>query len=114
MERCIKRGGLSVDKSNEETVLLLDDILQARLFIRIPYSSASLELSSTAVLKYFRFPFQEVDPSVIEKESPYLLFFERDGINVSDYLPDVKNANLDISSDDDEFETDVKKYCVIQ
>ena len=62
----------------------------------------------------FVFYFQEVDPSVIEKESPYLLFFERDGINVSDYLPDVKNANLDVSSDDDEFETDVKKYCVIQ
>ena len=58
--------------------------------------------------------FQEVESSAIERESPYLLFFEKEGINVSDYLPDVKNSNLDVSSDDDDFESEVKKYCVLQ
>ena len=51
---------------------------------------------------------------MIEKESPYLLFFEKEGINVADYLPDVKNGTLDVSCDDDEFESDVKRYCLLQ
>jgi len=57
---------------------------------------------------------KEIESSVIEKESPYLLFFEKEGINISDYLPDVKNGTLDISCDDDEFESDVKRYCLLQ
>ena len=51
---------------------------------------------------------------MVEHESPYMLFFEREHIHIPDYLPDIKENNLDISTDDEEFETDVKKYCVIQ
>ena len=57
---------------------------------------------------------KEVECSTIEKESPYLLFFEKEGISVSEYLPDIKSANLDLSSDEDEFESEVRKNCVLQ
>ncbi len=50
----------------------------------------------------------------MENESPYMLFYEREEINISDYLPDIGDNNFDISTDDEEFETDVRKYCVIQ
>ena len=58
--------------------------------------------------------FQEIDPSELENESPYLLFFEKENIHISDYLPDIKGSDLEVSLEDDDFDSEVKKYCVIQ
>eukprot|EP00795_Rhopilema_esculentum_P015115 gene15115-6296_t len=57
---------------------------------------------------------KEIDPSELENESPYLLFFEKENIHISDYLPDIKGSDLEVSLDDDDFDSEVKKYCVIQ
>ena len=71
-------------------------------------------ISLCLTCKYVLFFLKEVDSSTIEKESPYLLFFEREGIPVSQYLPDLKNTNLESSSEEDEFDSEVKRNCVLQ
>ena len=48
----------------------------------------------------------------MEKGTAYMLFYERDGLSVSDYLPKI-NAQLppDTKDLEDELEVDFKKHC---
>lgn len=58
---------------------------------------------------------QEVNPEEIDTDSAYILFYEQQGVDHSLFLPKTDGEKMaDTSSMDDDFETDYKKYCVIQ
>ena len=68
------------------------------------------------MLKYTSHPIlihQEVEPESLDKEIPYLLFYERRGLNAIDYMPDIKEKSCQVPAEDDEFDREVKKYCSI-
>ncbi|XP_062601497.1 ubiquitin carboxyl-terminal hydrolase 32-like isoform X2 [Saccostrea cucullata] len=46
--------------------------------------------------------------------SAYILFYERENIDFSHFMPDVEGKEPDLQEIDDEFESDLKKACVIQ
>jgi len=57
---------------------------------------------------------QEVPEDQVNADSAYILFYERQGLNRSQYMPDVTGKEPQSTDDDGEFDTDFKKYCVIQ
>lgn len=46
--------------------------------------------------------------------SAYILFYERQKIDFSHFMPDVEGKEPDLQEIDDEFESDLKKACVLQ
>lgn len=46
--------------------------------------------------------------------SAYILFYERQNIDFSHFMPDVEGKEPDLQEIDDEFESDLKKACVLQ
>ena len=59
------------------------------------------------------FTFQEVPPTTLDCEAPYLLFYEQRDLRTIDYMPDVHELTAHDSSEDDDFDKEVKKYCTI-
>lgn len=58
--------------------------------------------------------FQEVKEENIDANSAYILFYEREGIDYKQYLPNVNTSFFpDISDIEEELETEFKKLCVI-
>ncbi|XP_065831123.1 ubiquitin carboxyl-terminal hydrolase 32-like isoform X2 [Oscarella lobularis] len=56
---------------------------------------------------------KEIDESRVDAESPYLLFYERQGFEFK-FEPEGRNK-VDISrDDDDDYNSDVRRWCVIQ
>ena len=52
----------------------------------------------------------------MDKSSAYILFFEREGLNVEEYLPKVDSnsmTKLELGDLDDELEMDFKKQCTV-
>lgn len=50
----------------------------------------------------------------MDKGTAYLLFYEREGLSVDEYLPKVDSEAIPDTKDlDDELETDFKKQCSI-
>jgi hypothetical protein len=48
----------------------------------------------------------------MDKSTAYMLFYERDGLSVSDYLPKVDSQLPPDTKDlEDELEVDFKKHC---
>ncbi|KAG1684339.1 Ubiquitin carboxyl-terminal hydrolase 32 [Nymphon striatum] len=57
---------------------------------------------------------KEVKEDSIDSDSAYILFYEREGIDYTQYLPNVDtNIVPDISDIEEELDTDFKKVCVI-
>jgi len=57
---------------------------------------------------------KEVRQEQLDKATAYILFYERDGLNIDDYLPSIgKRGPPDTKELDDELEADFKKQCVI-
>ena len=57
---------------------------------------------------------KEVDISLIEKESPYMLFFEKKSLNSMNYMPNIDDKEaVNIQLEEEEFEKEVKKYCSV-
>ena len=56
-----------------------------------------------------------MDDDRIDKSSAYILFFEREGLNIDEYLPklDSNSKKLELGDLDDELEMDFKKQCVL-
>ncbi|XP_042906047.1 ubiquitin carboxyl-terminal hydrolase 32 isoform X2 [Parasteatoda tepidariorum] len=54
---------------------------------------------------------KEVQRDQIDTDSAYMLFYEREGIDYEQYMPDVKGKVPDTSDIDAEFETDFRKMC---
>lgn len=58
--------------------------------------------------------FQETTEQRVQKESPYLLFYERVGMDYKKFQPDVKDRTPESSNDEDEIDNEFKKACVLQ
>ncbi|GFR09430.1 ubiquitin carboxyl-terminal hydrolase 32 [Trichonephila clavata] len=54
---------------------------------------------------------KEVQRDQIDTDSAYMLFYEREGMDYLQYMPDVKGKIPDTSDIDAEFETDFRKMC---
>lgn len=51
----------------------------------------------------------------LDTDSAYILFYEQQGVEYSQFLPKVDGKKMaDTSSMDEDFESDYKKYCVLQ
>ncbi|XP_006756226.2 PREDICTED: ubiquitin carboxyl-terminal hydrolase 32 isoform X1 [Myotis davidii] len=58
---------------------------------------------------------KELHPDEIDTDSAYILFYEQKGIDYAQFLPKVDGKKMaDTSSMDEDFESDYKKYCVLQ
>lgn len=58
---------------------------------------------------------KEVHSEEIDTDSAYILFYEKQGVNYSKFLPKIDGKKMaDTSSMDEDFESDYKKYCVLQ
>ena len=54
---------------------------------------------------------KEVPEANIDKSSAYILMYEREGLSLTDYLPDTTLMRQDSGDLDDELELDFKKQC---
>ncbi|XP_016852445.2 ubiquitin carboxyl-terminal hydrolase 32 isoform X1 [Anolis carolinensis] len=58
---------------------------------------------------------KELHPDEIDTDSAYILFYEQQGVDYAQFLPKTEGKNMaDTSSMDEDFESDYKKYCVLQ
>ncbi|XP_012868534.1 PREDICTED: ubiquitin carboxyl-terminal hydrolase 32 [Dipodomys ordii] len=58
---------------------------------------------------------KELHPDEIDTDSAYILFYEQRGIDYAQFLPKIDGKKMaDTSSMDEDFESDYKKYCVLQ
>ncbi|KAM6946311.1 ubiquitin carboxyl-terminal hydrolase 32 [Aplochiton taeniatus] len=58
---------------------------------------------------------KEVHADEIDTDSAYILFYEQQDVNYSQFLPKTDGKKMaDTSSMDEDFESDYKKYCVLQ
>ncbi|XP_037533681.1 ubiquitin carboxyl-terminal hydrolase 32 [Nematolebias whitei] len=58
---------------------------------------------------------KEVHSKEIDADSAYILFYEQQGVEYSQFLPKIDGKKMaDTSSMDEDFESDYKKYCVLQ
>ncbi|KAH9503862.1 Ubiquitin carboxyl-terminal hydrolase 32 [Bulinus truncatus] len=57
---------------------------------------------------------KEVPEHQLDKNSAYILFYEREGVDFSHFMPDTTGREPDMSEIDDEFESDFKKMCLLQ
>ena len=58
-------------------------------------------------------PLQEISEELLDKRSAYILFYEREGVEFSHFMPDTTGCEPDLAEIEDEFESDLKKMCVI-
>ncbi|XP_053131058.1 ubiquitin carboxyl-terminal hydrolase 32 isoform X2 [Hemicordylus capensis] len=58
---------------------------------------------------------KELHPDEIDTDSAYILFYEQQEVDYAQFLPKIDGKNMaDTSSMDEDFESDYKKYCVLQ
>ncbi|XP_040901729.1 ubiquitin carboxyl-terminal hydrolase 32 isoform X4 [Toxotes jaculatrix] len=58
---------------------------------------------------------KEVHSEEVDTDSAYILFYEQQGVDYSQFLPKIDGKKMaDTSSMDEDFESDYKKYCVLQ
>uniref|UniRef100_A0A3B4VLZ5 ubiquitinyl hydrolase 1 n=1 Tax=Seriola dumerili TaxID=41447 RepID=A0A3B4VLZ5_SERDU len=58
---------------------------------------------------------KEVHSEEVDSDSAYILFYEQQGVDYSQFLPKIDGKKMaDTSSMDEDFESDYKKYCVLQ
>lgn len=58
---------------------------------------------------------QELRSEEIDTDSAYILFYEQQGVDYSLFKPKTEDKKMaDTSSMDEDFESDYKKYCVLQ
>jgi len=56
---------------------------------------------------------KEVPEANIDKSSAYILMYEREGLSLTDYMPDTSEMRQDSGDLDEEFDIDFKKQCSI-
>jgi len=56
---------------------------------------------------------KEVPETNIDKSSAYILMYEREGLSLTDYMPDTRGLKKDSGDLDEEFDNDFKKQCSI-
>ena len=60
------------------------------------------------------FFFQECDSAKLQKDSPYMLFYEQGGLDERSFLPNFTGQTPDSASDDEEYENEVRRLCIVQ
>ncbi|XP_042713822.2 ubiquitin carboxyl-terminal hydrolase 32 isoform X5 [Chrysemys picta bellii] len=64
---------------------------------------------------YNLYAISELHPDEIDTDSAYILFYEQQGVDYAQFLPKIDGKKMaDTSSMDEDFESDYKKYCVLQ
>jgi len=58
--------------------------------------------------------YQEVSEEQVDINSAYILFYERQKLDTSVFMPDICDKEPVTVEVDDEFEKDLKKICTIQ
>ena len=56
---------------------------------------------------------KQVPEASIDKSSAYILMFERDGLGLTDYLPNTEGLRKYASDLDEELDLDFKKQCLV-
>ena len=80
--------------------------------INIIYYYDCTEVS--VLCKTYCFSSQDVNEKQLDTDSAYILFYERQSIDVARFMPDISGREPDTADIDDEFESDFKKMCVLQ
>ncbi|KAK3083744.1 hypothetical protein FSP39_002517 [Pinctada imbricata] len=57
---------------------------------------------------------KEAQEEQMDTNSAYILFYERDNIDFSQFMPNLEGKEPDLQEIEDEFESDFKKACVVQ
>ncbi|XP_067864309.1 ubiquitin carboxyl-terminal hydrolase 32 isoform X2 [Heptranchias perlo] len=58
---------------------------------------------------------KEVHPDEIDTDSAYILFYEQQDVDYAQFLPKTEGKKMaDTSSMDEDFESDYRKYCILQ
>ncbi|GFR71302.1 ubiquitin carboxyl-terminal hydrolase 32 [Elysia marginata] len=57
---------------------------------------------------------KEISENQLDKNSAYILFYERENVDFNRFMPDTTGQEPDLAEIDDEFESDFKKMCVLQ
>lgn len=57
---------------------------------------------------------KECDNSKLQKDSPYMLFYQQEDLDNRTFLPNFNGQTPDSTSDDEEYENEVKRLCVVQ
>jgi ubiquitin carboxyl-terminal hydrolase 6/32 len=58
---------------------------------------------------------KEVTEEQVDANSAYILFYERQGLDKSHYMPDVTNKEPQtLDNDNDEFDKELRKFCIVQ
>ncbi|KAK3792372.1 hypothetical protein RRG08_045916 [Elysia crispata] len=57
---------------------------------------------------------KEIPENQLDKNSAYILFYERENVDFTRFMPDTTGREPDLAEIDDEFESDFKKMCVLQ
>lgn len=71
-------------------------------------------ITFTLILRLLLILSKEVESSSLEKEAPYMMFYQMDNLNAIDYMPNIKEKDpINFQQEEDEFEKEVKKYCSI-
>ena len=58
--------------------------------------------------------FQECDNTKLQKDSPYMLFYQQDDLEEGMFLPNFNGQTPDSASDDEEYENEVRRLCFVQ
>ncbi len=58
---------------------------------------------------------KEIAPDQMDKSTAYMLFYEREGLDVGEYMPQLQDGWTppDTKELDDELDADFKKQCVV-
>ena len=56
---------------------------------------------------------KEVPEGSVDKSSAYILMYERQGLDMEQYLPDTSGLARDPGTIDEELEIDFKKQCIL-
>ena len=87
-------------------------------FVHILFKKKNNKLSNSLFgnisLNMNYYMLQEIPESQIDTKSAYILFYERENIDLDKIMPDVTGKEPDMTEIDDEFESDFKKMCVLQ
>ncbi|KAM7433841.1 Transcription elongation factorSPT6 [Porites harrisoni] len=57
---------------------------------------------------------KECDNTKLQKDSPYMLFYQQDDLEEGMFLPNFNGQTPDSASDDEEYENEVRRLCVVQ
>lgn len=80
------------------------------------YVAAARHLSDTSPVKWFLYndsSVRQILPDEIDTSTAYMLFYEREGLDVNAYLPDVSEKQMEVEEEEEYDENEMKKVCSV-